>query len=100
VKVVLTGKQLRFLRREAHHLKPIFQIGKSGLHEMIYKEVTDALEARELIKINLLQNAIEEPKQAAQGLAEHTGAEIVQVLGNVITLYKESKNNKQINLPR
>ncbi|GGH84877.1 RNA-binding protein [Pullulanibacillus pueri] len=97
---MLTGKQKRFLRKEAHHLKPIFQIGKAGLHETMFKEINDVLEARELIKISVLQNAIEDPNEAGQVLAEKTEAEFVQVLGNVITLYKKSENNPNLQLPR
>ena len=97
---MLSGKQKRFLRKEAHHLKPIFQIGKSGLHETIYKEVADALEARELIKINVLQNAVEDAEEAGALIAEKTQAELVQVLGRIITLYKRSENHPNLELPR
>ncbi|MFC4618062.1 ribosome assembly RNA-binding protein YhbY [Camelliibacillus cellulosilyticus] len=97
---MLSGKQKRFLRKEAHHLKPIFQIGKAGVHETFIKEIADALEARELIKISLLQNAVEDIDTAAVRVATKTHAEIVQILGATITLYKESKNNKRLVLPR
>ena len=97
---MLTGKQKRFLRKEAHHLKPIFQIGKSGIHDVFIKEIQDALEARELIKINVLRNAIEEPEMAGRILAEKTGAELVQVLGSTITLYKRSEKHPRIEWPR
>ncbi|TCP32317.1 RNA-binding protein [Scopulibacillus darangshiensis] len=97
---MLTNKQKRFLQREAHHLKPIFQIGKSGLHETMVHEVNAALEARELIKINLLQNTMEDVREAGIQLAEGTGAEVVQVIGSTIILYKESNENKKIELPK
>lgn len=97
---MLTGKQKRFLRKESHHLKPIFQIGKSGVHDVFLKEIADVLEARELIKISVLQNAMESPSEAGELIAEKVGAELVQVLGSTITLYKPSQNHKEIELPR
>lgn len=97
---MLTGKQKRYLKKESHHLKPIFQIGKSGVHDVFLKEIHDVLEARELIKISVLQNAMESADEAGQAIADKVGAELVQVLGNTITLYKPSQNNKKIELPR
>jgi RNA-binding protein len=97
---MLTGKQKRFLRKESHHLKPVFQIGKSGVHGVFLKEIQDVLEARELIKISVLQNAMESADEAGKLMAKELGAELVQVLGSTITLYKPSQNNKQIELPR
>jgi RNA-binding protein len=97
---MLTGKQKRFLRKESHHLKPVFQIGKQGVHETFLKEISDVLEARELIKISVLQNAIEDSKTAGTFIAEKVNAELVQVLGNTITLYRPSKENPQLELPR
>ncbi|WP_027725732.1 ribosome assembly RNA-binding protein YhbY [Tuberibacillus calidus] len=97
---MLTGKQKRFLRKEAHHLKPIFQIGKSGVHDTFIREIDEALEARELLKITVLQNAEMTAEEAAHQIAEPIGADIVQVLGHTITLYKPSTNHKHIELPR
>ena len=96
---MLTGKQKRFLRSKAHHLDPIFQVGKGGVNENMVKQVANALEARELFKISVLQNCEEDKNVVAQQLAEGTGAEIVQVIGNTIVLYKESVEKKQISLP-
>ena len=96
---MLTGKQKRFLRSKAHHLDPIFQVGKGGVNENMIKQVADALEARELFKISVLQNCEEDKNVVARKLAEGTGAEIVQVIGNTIVLYKESVEKKQISLP-
>jgi RNA-binding protein len=96
---MLTGKQKRFLRSEAHHLNPIFQVGKGGVNENMIKQVSDALEARELMKISVLQNCEDDKHTVANQLAEGTGADIVQVIGNTIILYKESKEKKQIQLP-
>jgi RNA-binding protein len=96
---MLTGKQKRFLRSKAHHLDPIFQVGKGGVNENLIKQVADALEARELFKISVLQNCEEDKNVVAQQLAEGTGADIVQIIGNTIVLYKESVEKKQISLP-
>lgn len=97
---MLTGKQKRFLRSKAHHLKAIFQVGKTGVNENMVKQIADALEKRELIKINILQNCLEDKETVAEQLAEQTEAEIVQIIGNQIILYKESAENKQIELPK
>jgi len=96
---MLTGKQKRFLRSKAHHLDPIFQVGKGGVNENMVKQVAEALEARELFKISVLQNCEEDKNVVAQQLAEGTGADIVQIIGNTIVLYKESVEKKQITLP-
>jgi RNA-binding protein len=96
---MLTGKQKRYLRSKAHHLDPIFQVGKGGVNENMVKQVADALEARELFKISVLQNCEEDKNVVAQQLAEGTGADVVQIIGNTIVLYKESVEKKQITLP-
>ncbi|WP_048600364.1 ribosome assembly RNA-binding protein YhbY [Rubeoparvulum massiliense] len=96
----LTGKQKRHLRSLAHHLNPIFQVGKGGVNLNMTNQIADALEARELLKVQILQNAMEDKEEIAQQLVEGTGAELVQIIGNVIVLYKESRENKEIELPR
>jgi len=96
---MLTGKQKRFLRAEANQLKPIFQVGKIGVNENMVKQIAEALEKRELIKVSILQNCDEDKNVVAEQLAEGTGAEIVQIIGNNIVLYSESQENKQIQLP-
>ncbi|KML40494.1 MAG: ribosome assembly RNA-binding protein YhbY [Bacillota bacterium] len=96
---MLTGKQKRLLRSKAHHLNPIFQVGKGGVNENMIKQVGEALEARELLKVSVLQNCEEDRDTVAQQLSEGTKADVVQIIGNIIVLYKESKENKQINLP-
>ena len=95
---MLTGKQKRFLRSKAHHLNPIFQIGKSGLTEQMIIEIEAALEVRELIKVSMLQNC-EEPKEDIQPKFEEAGIMVVQQIGNIFVLYKESEENKTIKLP-
>jgi len=96
---MLTGKQKRFLRSEAHHLKPIFQVGKTGVNENMIAQIAEALEKRELLKVSVLQNCIEDKEIVADQLAEGTESEIVQIIGNNIVLYKESEENKQLILP-
>ncbi|MFE8703241.1 ribosome assembly RNA-binding protein YhbY [Cytobacillus sp. FJAT-54145] len=96
---MLTGKQKRFLRSKAHHLNPIFQVGKGGVNENMIKQISDALEARELFKISVLQNCEEDKETVAEELVKGTKAELVQIIGNTIVLYKESRENKQIVLP-
>jgi RNA-binding protein len=96
---MFTGKQKRFLRSKAHHLDPIFQVGKGGVNENMIKQIADALEARELFKVSILQNCEEDKTEVAEKLSEGTGAEIVQIIGNTIVLYKESTEKKTIILP-
>ncbi|HLR11372.1 MAG TPA: ribosome assembly RNA-binding protein YhbY [Sporosarcina sp.] len=96
---MLTGKQKRFLRSEAHHLQPVFQIGKNGLTTPVIEQIEEALEARELIKVNILQNCMEDKGEMAERLSKREGLEVVQVIGNILVLYKESKEHKQITLP-
>lgn len=97
---MLTGKQKRFLRAKAHHMDPIFQVGKGGVNENMIKQIGDALEARELFKVSVLQNCEEDKSVVAAQLAKGAKAEIVQIIGNTIVLYKESVENKQITLPK
>lgn len=96
---MLTGKQKRFLRSKAHHLTPIFQVGKGGVNENMVKQIADVLEARELIKVSVLQNCEEDKDSVTSSLASGARAELVQIIGNTIVLYKESVENKQIQLP-
>lgn len=96
---MLTSKQKRYLKSKAHHLKPIFQVGKGGVNENLITQVNDALEARELIKVNILQNCDEDKHDVADEISHETNADLVQIIGNTIVFYKESKNKKTIELP-
>ncbi|WNC16822.1 ribosome assembly RNA-binding protein YhbY [Brevibacillus brevis] len=96
---MLTGKQKRFLRAEAHHLTPIFQVGKGGVNENMITQIKEALEVRELIKVAILQNNTDDKHEVAQDLAAGAGAELVQLIGHTVVLYKESRENKTIQLP-
>ncbi len=96
---MLTGKQKRFLRSQAHHLNPIFQVGKGCVNENMIKQISDALEARELIKVSILQSCEMDKDEVAKQLSTQTRAELVQIIGNIIVLYKESREKKTIQLP-
>ena len=88
----MTSKERAALRAESHHLEPIFQIGKGGLSEAYHKEVDEALTTRELIKVRvLLETTPISPKEAAEELAQATGAEVIGVVGGVIILYRYSQ---------
>jgi len=95
----MTTKQRAYLKSLAMTMDPIYQIGKSSLTPEITEGVLEALEARELIKIAVLKNCGDEPKELAQVLSERTHSEVVQVIGKKIVLYKESKDKKKIVLP-
>lgn len=76
-------------------MDPIFQIGKLSMTPEVTNAISEALEARELIKINVLQNCMDDPKEIAQMLAERTRSQVVQVIGKKIVLYKEGKDDKK-----
>ncbi|WP_054027807.1 ribosome assembly RNA-binding protein YhbY [Bacillus sp. FJAT-28004] len=96
---MLTGKQKRYLRSLAHHMTPIFQVGKGGTNDHLVRHIEEAIESRELIKVSVLNNCLDDPKEIGVEVAKSAGAELVQVIGKTIVLYKESKDNKQIVLP-
>ena len=79
---------------------PILQIGKSSVTPELISAVDEALEARELIKMHILKNCFDDPKEIAQVIAERTRSEVVQVIGKKVVLYRESKDNKKIELPK
>ncbi|GGI43604.1 RNA-binding protein [Paenibacillus marchantiophytorum] len=97
---MLSGKQKRYLRSMAHHVDPIFQVGKGGVNEHLIRHIQEALEVRELIKITVLNNSGEDRDEVGTELAEKSGAELVQVIGKMVVLYKESRDKKKIELPR
>lgn len=90
----LRGKQKRFLRSQAHHLQPIFQIGKGGLNSAMIVQINEALEKRELIKVTLLQNTDEIAEDVAKSLEAEIHCEIVQIIGRVLVLFKPSTKEK------
>lgn len=86
----LRGKQKRYLRSEAHHLKSIFQIGKDGLSEVWLDEVLKALDKRELLKVNILQNSLVEVEDVKEFIENNSDAQVIQTIGNVLVLFKKS----------
>ncbi|MBQ8356467.1 MAG: ribosome assembly RNA-binding protein YhbY [Clostridia bacterium] len=91
---MLTSKQRAQLRSMASKEDTIMQVGKSGVTEPMVKTVSDALEARELIKMRVLENSGEAVRDVAEQLAAATDAEVVAVIGKCLILYRESKNKK------
>ena len=96
----MTSKQRAYLKSLAMKIDPIFNIGKGSLSPELVEGVRNALEARELVKVGVLQNCMDDPKDLAEVLAERTRSQVVQVIGKKIVLYKESKKNKRIELPK
>ena len=96
---MLTGKQKRYLRSLAHNIDPIFQIGKAGINDNMISQIDETLENRELIKIHILQNNFDDKNDLAQTLTQATNSEVVQVIGSMIIIYRESQENKEISLP-
>lgn len=96
----MTTKQRAYLKSLAMTMDPIFQIGKNSMTPELTKAIEEALDARELIKVSVLQNCADDPKELAQMLAERTRSQVVQVIGKKIVLYKEGKDDKKkIQLP-
>lgn len=91
----MTSKQRAYLKGLAMTMDPIFQIGKSSLTPELTAAVAEALEARELIKLNILKNCVDDGNELATVLAERTHAQVVQVIGKKIVLYKEAKDEKK-----
>lgn len=96
----MTSKQRAYLRSLSNQIDAIFQVGKDGINDNLVKQVKDALEARELIKISVLETAPESTKDTAQDISLKADAVLVQVMGRKITLYKARKKNPKIVLPK
>ena len=77
----------------------MFQVGKNGVTESFVEQFEDVLEKRELVKVSVLQNCMEDKDSIVESLVAGTGSELVQVMGSTIVLYRESKENKEIKLP-
>lgn len=97
---MITGKQRSYLKKLAHDLEPTVYLGKSGLTDNIKKELEIGFETRELVKVKIQESCLLDPKEVANQLADELGAEFVQAIGRKFVLYRESKDNKQIELPR
>ena len=99
---MITSKQRAYLRGLANSIEPVFQIGKSGITEEIVKQLSLVLEARELIKIHILETAMLETKSCCNELARLLNAQPVQAIGSKVVLYKRATKitNQKIELPR
>jgi RNA-binding protein len=95
---MLNGKQKRFLRGLGHGLKPVITVGKGDLGEALLKETVEAIASHELIKVKILESCTMDRFEAAEGLAATCGAEVAQVLGRTLLLYKQAKEPR-IELP-
>ncbi len=96
---MITSKQRAYLRSLANQMPAIMQVGKNGMNENMLKTFSDALEARELIKLTVLENSGEDPKALLNALAEALNAEPVAVTGKKIVLYRASEKKPVIVLP-
>ena len=90
----MTSKDRAYLRGIAMKMEPTAQVGKNGITDTLLKQIDDQLEAREMIKVSVLQNSELDAKAVANDIAGEVNAEIVQVLGFKITLYRVSKKDK------
>ncbi len=96
----MTSKQRAYLKGLAMNIEPIFQIGKASLTPEVTNAIGEAFNTKELIKIAVLKNCMDDPNEIAHTLAERTRSQVVQVIGKKIVLYKESKEHKKIELPK
>lgn len=95
----MTSKQRAYLKGLASTMDIVVHVGKSSLTPEIIEAVREALDARELIKIGVLKNCADDPKEIAQVISERTHSIVVHVIGKKIVLYKESKDKPKIKLP-
>lgn len=96
----MTSKQRAYLKSLASVMEPIFQVGKASLTPEVTEAIAEAFGTRELIKIAVLKNCMDDPKQIASMIADRTHSQVVQVIGRKIVLYKENRDNKKIILPQ
>lgn len=96
---MLTGKQKSFLRSKANTLDPIVQIGKGGVTETVVNAVNQALVARELVKINVLNNCLHSMQEVTATLVRETESDLVQQVGKKVLLFRRNSNNPVIDLP-
>ncbi len=91
----MTTKQRAYLKGLAMTMEPIFQVGKGSISPSLIAAIDEALAARELIKISVLKNCADDPREIAEMLSERTRSQVVQVIGKKIVLYKEGKDEKK-----
>lgn len=91
----MTSKQRAYLKGLAMKLEPLFQIGKSSISPGLTEAVSEALDARELVKVSVLKNCADDPRELAELISGRTRAQVVQVIGKKIVLYREGKDDKK-----
>ncbi len=96
----MTSKQRSYLKSLASTLDPVFQIGKASLTPEVTVAIEECFNTRELLKITVLKNCLDDPKEIAQVVAERTHSQVVQVIGRKFILYKPDKKNPRIVLPK
>ncbi len=94
--MMLTNKQKSYLRAQAHHINPLFQVGKDGCTYNLFRTIEDSLAAHELLKVALLKTCPTNVREVAIEIAANTNSTIVQIIGRTIILYRPSKNRKII----
>lgn len=99
-RITMTSKQRAYLKGLAMTMEPIINVGKSGVTPELVASVDEAIEKRELIKIGVLKNCMDEPKTIAETVAARTRAQVVQVIGKKIVLYRRKKENPKIELSK
>ncbi len=92
---MLTSKQRAYLRGLSQSVQPIFQVGKNDIGENMVKQISDALEARELVKIHVLENSPLTAREAADKISELTQSDVVAVIGSKIVIYRETHDKKR-----
>lgn len=96
----MTSKQRAYLKGLAMNIDPVFQIGKSSVTPELISAIAECLESNELIKVSVLKNCLDDPKEIAQIVAERSRSTVVQVIGKKIVLYKPNKDRPKIVLPK
>ena len=96
----MTSKQRSYLKGLAMNLEPVFQIGKSSVTPENVEAISEVFYTRELVKISILKNCLDDPKEVANTVAERTRSQVVQVIGKKFVLYKPFKENPKIILPK
>ncbi len=96
----MTSKQRSYLKGLAMNIDPVFQIGKSSVTPENVDAISEVFHTHELVKIAVLKNCIDDPKEIANTIAERTHSQVVQVIGRKIVLYKPFKDNPKIILPK
>ncbi len=96
----MTSKERAYLRAKANSIEAIFQVGKGGITPELLKQLDNAIEARELIKISILETAPGSAKELAEELATGSNSVVIQTVGNKVTLFRQKKKNSKFELPK